>query len=75
MDTVSATVSKMAEQVQYLRDMEKVRQGREQEADRNMVERHEDRWQVWARALLPTGVLTAGWFTLWNILFGSPPPQ
>ena len=64
-------VSQIARDVRELRDAEKERMGREKAAEIKFQERHDDRWQVWVRAIIPTGALTAGWFALVNFLFGD----
>jgi hypothetical protein len=50
------------------------REGREEAAAKDGNYRHDDRWQVWVRALVPTGLLTAGWLWLWRMLTGGTTP-
>ena len=64
-------VAAMSDDLRHLVRAEAERSGREAEAAKRQHENHDDRWQVWVRALIPTGVLTGIYLAIWRLVFGS----
>jgi hypothetical protein len=69
LDAVDSHVKEIDKKVDHLIVAEAERRGREQREERNVDYRHDDRWQVWLRTLIPTGIFAGIWtwiMQVWN---------